>query len=171
MAACRIERGSMITTDAACDDAPDVWSHRSSRQRLVRVLPFILVALVGQLSALFNPTNMEWFWLSALAFVAAAAVLVAPPRRFSLCLTGACYIASVAALMMASGGVGGAKLILDLGRIQIHLLGGVEISAVANEAVFRCERRASSHLLCQSYASLHGSATKAGQGIHAGLDS
>ena len=95
----------MITTDAACDDAPDVWSHRSSRQRLVRVLPFILVALVGQISALFNPTNMEWFWLSALAFVAAAAVLVAPPRRFSLCLTGACYIASVAALMMASGGV------------------------------------------------------------------
>jgi signal transduction histidine kinase len=95
----------MITTDAACDDAPDVWSHRSSRQRLVRVLPFTLVAVVGQLSALFNPTNMEWFWLSALAFVAAAAVFVAPPRRYSLCLTGACYIASVAALMMASGGV------------------------------------------------------------------
>ncbi len=57
----------MTTTDAARDDAPDVWSHRSSRQRLVRVLPFTIVALVGQLSALFNPTNMGWYWLSVLA--------------------------------------------------------------------------------------------------------
>ncbi|HUE07553.1 MAG TPA: ATP-binding protein [Acidimicrobiales bacterium] len=95
----------MTTTDAARDDAPDVWSQRSSRQRFVRVLPFTLVALVGQLSALFNPDNMAWYWASVFALVAAAFVFLVPPRRYSLCLTGACYIASVAALMMASGGV------------------------------------------------------------------
>src|SRR5580700_567452 len=38
-----------------------------------------------------------------------------------------------------------AELILDLSHIQAHLLAGVEISAVANEAVFRFERRASRH--------------------------
>ncbi len=95
----------MTTTDAARDAAPGVWSERSLHQRLVRVLPFALVAFVGQLSALFNPTNMAWYWLSAIALVAAAVVFVVPPRRYSLCLTGACYVASVAALMMASGGV------------------------------------------------------------------
>jgi signal transduction histidine kinase len=95
----------MTTTDAARDEAPDVWSRRSSRQRFVRVLPFTAVALVGQLSALFNPTNMAWYWMSVLALVAAAVVFVVPPRRYSLSLTGACYIASVAALMLASGGV------------------------------------------------------------------
>jgi signal transduction histidine kinase len=100
----------MTTTDAARRDAPGVWSHRSSRQRLLRVLPLALLALGGQLSALFNPTNMTWFWMSALALVAAAAVFALPPRRYSLCLTGACYVASVAALMMANGGVGSSGL-------------------------------------------------------------
>ena len=95
----------MTTTDAVRIDAPYVWSNMTSRQRLVRILPFTLVALGGQVSALFNPTNMTWYWMSALALAAAAGVFVLPPRRYSLCLAGACYIASVAALMMASGGV------------------------------------------------------------------
>ena len=95
----------MTTSDALRIDVPGVWSHRSSQHRLVRVLPLALVALGGQLSALFNPTNMAWFWLSALVLVAAAAVFVLPPRRYTLCLTAACYVGSVAALMMASGGI------------------------------------------------------------------
>lgn len=95
----------MTTTDAVGIDASGVWSDLSSRQRLLRVLPFTVVAVGGQLSALFNPTNMAWFWISALALVASGAVFALAPRRYSLCLTGACYIASVAALMMASGGV------------------------------------------------------------------
>lgn len=95
----------MTTTDDGPNDALGLWSHMSPRQRLVRILPFTLVALGGQVSALFNPTNMAWYWMSALALAAAAVVCALPPRRYSLCLTGACYVASVAALMMASGGV------------------------------------------------------------------
>jgi signal transduction histidine kinase len=104
-AASQHERGNMTTTDAARTDVPGVWSHLSSRQRLVRVLPFTLVALGGQLSSFLDPSNMAWFSLSVLGLVAAGVVFALPPRRYSLCLTGACYIASVAALMMANGGV------------------------------------------------------------------
>lgn len=100
----------MTTTDVAHDDALSFWSHRSSQQRIVRILPFALVALVGQLSALFNPTNMAWFWVSALLFVVAAAMFTLPPRRYTLCLATAIYVASVAALMLASGGVGASGL-------------------------------------------------------------
>jgi signal transduction histidine kinase len=100
----------MTTTDAAHDDALSVWSHRSPQQRIVRLLPFALVALGGQLSALFNPTNMAWFWVSTLLVVATAVVFALPPRRYTFCLAAACYVASVAALMMASGGVGASGL-------------------------------------------------------------
>jgi signal transduction histidine kinase len=48
---------------------------------------------------------MAWYWMSALALVAAAAMFVWAPRGYNLCLTAAFYVASVAALMMASGGV------------------------------------------------------------------
>jgi signal transduction histidine kinase len=100
----------MTTTDAAHDDALSVWSHRSPKQRIVRLLPFALVALGGQLSALFNPTNIAWFWVSALMVVAAAVVFALPPRRYTFCFAAACYVASVAALMLASGGVGASGL-------------------------------------------------------------
>ena len=95
----------MITSDAALCDAPDTWSPLPSQHRLAGVLPLGLVALGGQISALFNPTNMTWYWLSAIGLAVAAAVFVLLPHRYNLCLTAACYIASVAALMMASGGV------------------------------------------------------------------
>jgi signal transduction histidine kinase len=96
----------MTTIDVAHDDALSFWSYRSPRQRIIRLLPFALVALGGQLSALFNPTNMAWFWISALLLLAAAAVFALPPRPYTLSVATACYVASVAALMTASGGVG-----------------------------------------------------------------
>ncbi|HEX4163554.1 MAG TPA: sensor histidine kinase [Acidimicrobiales bacterium] len=95
----------MATADEAGNDASGVWPNRSSQHRLGRVLPLALVAVGGQLSALLNPTDMAWFWMSAVALAAAATVFVLTSRRYSLCLTAACYVASVAALMMASGGV------------------------------------------------------------------
>ena len=125
----------MTRTDDA-RDAPEVWWRRP-QLRLDPVLPLCLVAGAGQLSALFNPTNMAWFWTSALALVAAAAVFVFGPRRYSLCLTAACYVASVAALMMASGGVvaSGLGTLFFLAVVGVAMYGQRRDSAITVAAV------------------------------------
>lgn len=131
-AALQHERGITTMTEAVRLDAPGIWSHLSSRQRMVRVLPFLVVALGGQVSALLNPTDMAWYWMSALGLVAAAAVFALPQRRYSLCLTGACYVASVAALMMASGGVAtsGLGTLFFLAVVGVAMYGERRDSAV-----------------------------------------
>ena len=107
---CRTERGSMTKTDAAHDDAPGVWSHRSSQQRLVRILPFALVA--SEVSSAHSSTPPTWRGSGCRR----SRSWQLPPCSCSrhaatrLCLTAACYVASVAALMMASGGVAASGL-------------------------------------------------------------
>jgi signal transduction histidine kinase len=53
---------------------------------------------------------MAWFWASALMVGAAAVVFALPPRRYTFCVAAGFYVASVAALMLASGGVGASGL-------------------------------------------------------------
>jgi signal transduction histidine kinase len=122
----------MVTTDAARIDASGIWPYRSSQYRLVRVLPLALVAVGGQFSALLDPTKMAWFWMAALALVVAAAVFVLSPSRYSLCLTAACYVASVAALMMSSGGVAtsGLGTLFFLAVVGVAMYGERRDSAV-----------------------------------------
>jgi signal transduction histidine kinase len=122
----------MTKTDAARSDAPAVLWAGTTRQRLVRVLPFSIVAVGGQLSALFDPTNMAWFWVSALALGTAAVGFALPPRRYSLCLSATLYVASVAALMLASGGVGtsGLGTLFFLAVVGVAMYGDRRDSAI-----------------------------------------
>lgn len=100
----------MSTTETAPDAPRGVRPRRLSRRQLLLGLPFALVAVGGQLSSLLDDTNMAYFWLAALGLVAVAAVRALPLRRNSLCVAATLYVASVAALMIANGGVASSGL-------------------------------------------------------------
>jgi len=105
------------------------------RERVAAYVPFAAVALAGQLSAAWppGPTDMGAFWVSTLLLVVLAAGVVprhaVPPRTF---LIGASiYTASVALLMLATGGIdGGLGVLMFMPVAGVALYGERRESAV-----------------------------------------
>ncbi len=79
------------------------------RERVATYLPFVAIALIGQLSAAWppGPTDLGAFWLSSLLLFACAVLIVVrravPPP--TMLLGGSLYVASVTLLMQATGGI------------------------------------------------------------------
>ena len=111
------------------------------RDRLTSYLPFVVVAVVGQLSVAWppGPTDSGAFLVSTLLLVVLLVLLLArrgmPPRTF---LVGsALYMSSVALLMLASGGMGsGLGVLLFMPVVGVALYGKRWESAVC--VVFSC---------------------------------
>jgi signal transduction histidine kinase len=105
------------------------------RERVAAYVPFVAVALAGQLSAAWppGPTDMRAFWLSTLLLVVCAVGVVhrraALPPTF---LIGASiYTASVALLMVSTGGVdSGLGVLLFMPLVGVALYGERWESAV-----------------------------------------
>ena len=97
------------------------------RHRSWRLWPFWLVAVCGQVSAAIpsGPAHAEAFLISACLLAAAAVAGMAPrvPGHVAWTAWGLVYIASVACLMMAAGGLGsglGALLLLPAVGVSLY---------------------------------------------------
>jgi signal transduction histidine kinase len=99
-----------------------------------------LVALVGQLSAAWppGPANLGFFWIST-TFLALSALGTLPPRRFPTFkwgVWGVIYVASVAFLMLAVGGIDtGLGSLLMIPIVGVALYGRRSESALVVAAV------------------------------------
>jgi len=91
------------------DDNHEVRFSRRS-ERLYRALPFLAIGTVAQLSAAWppGPVHPADFWLSTALFVVAGILMVLPHGLLpaTVVLPNCIYVASVAFLMLATGGVG-----------------------------------------------------------------
>jgi signal transduction histidine kinase len=97
------------------------------RERVVAYLPFVAIAVVGQLSAAWppGPTDIGAFWSSTVLLLACGALVavrraVPPP---TMLIGGSLYIASVALLMLATGGIGsglGSLLLMPVVGIALY---------------------------------------------------
>ncbi len=105
------------------------------RRRVTSYLPFVVVAVAGQLSVAWppGPTDSVAFRISTLLLVAILALMVVrrgmPPRTF---IVGAgLYMASVSLLMVASGGMGsGLGVLVFMPVVGVALYGKRWESAV-----------------------------------------
>jgi len=98
------------------------------RERLASYLPFVVVAVVGQLMAAWPPgsTDPALYVASSLLLIVILALIVVrrgmPPRTFIV--GSALYMSSVALLMLASGGMGsGTGLLLFMPVVGVALYG------------------------------------------------
>ena len=103
-------------------------SHPDLRVRLSSYLPFVVVAVVGMLSAAGppGPTDRGDFLVSSLLLILILALLVVrrgmPPRTFVV--GSALYMSSVAFLLLASGGMGnGLGVLLFMPVVGVALYG------------------------------------------------
>jgi len=92
-----------------------------------RYLPFAVVGLLGQLSALWppGPDDVGVYWASTAVFVVATVMLVRWPRwpGGTLLVTSGTYIASVSLLMISTGGVNsglGALLLAPVVGVAVY---------------------------------------------------
>lgn len=97
------------------------------REYLVRVLPFAIVAVAGQLSAAWPPGSARpgFFWSSSALLVATALMLLLGRRALpgAGLVSAATYVASVALLMLATGGVSsglGSLLLISVVAIALY---------------------------------------------------
>ena len=98
------------------------------RERLTSYLPFVVVALVGQLSVAWppGPVDRGAFWISTLLLLLLLVMLVvrrgAPPKTFVV--GAALYMTSVSYLMVAANGMGsGLGILLFVPLVGIALYG------------------------------------------------
>src|SRR6185437_3566628 len=98
------------------------------RDRLTSYLPFAFVAVAGQVSVGWppGPTNMAAYLVSSLMLLLILTLIFVrrgmPPRTFIV--GSALYIASVALLMVSSGGMGsGIGVLLFLPVVGVALYG------------------------------------------------
>jgi signal transduction histidine kinase len=98
------------------------------RERLASYLPFVVVAVVGQLSAAWppGPADPGLYVASSLLLIVILTLIVVrrgmPPRTFII--GSALYMSSVALLMLASGGMGsGTGLLLFMPVVGVALYG------------------------------------------------
>jgi signal transduction histidine kinase len=108
----------------------------ADRERLFRALPFAVVAVLGQASAGWppGPDHLGPFWLStALLLATGIPVLVlAEPPPIAWLMSALTYTASVAFLMLATGGVtSGFGSLLMIPIVAVALYGRPRDSAIA----------------------------------------
>jgi signal transduction histidine kinase len=110
------------------------------RDRLLRSLPFALVAVVGQVSAAWppGPVNSRFLWISTGLLVASLLVAALLTNRlpFTWAAWGTVYVASVALLMLAVGGIdAGLGSLLMISVVGVALYGRRPESAAVVFAV------------------------------------
>ena len=100
----------------------------SSRDPHARYLPFVVVALLGQVSALWppGPTDLVAFWVSTVLLAVATVMILWLPRWpwGSWLVMSAVYVVSVSLLIVSTGGAdGGLEVLLLVPVVGVALYG------------------------------------------------